>query len=392
MTTSLRMFAQRSRRSRRSLHIGFIAQGWAPDIGGIESHTADLVRELTARGHRVSALALDYSGRHVPYSTWVQADEGVHVTRMSYGYHDHDHLARVVHNREAEDVIALWAQERQPDLVHVHHLTGFGMGALARLRGEGLPTVMTLHDYWPLCPRGQMTRFTSEALGAEICTGLSPVTCGACLAASFPHLMPSHGAQLWGPYDGPPREDGRSREEHLVVPPGEDPDGLVAGRRTAYSIECLLCADLLVTPSERTRAIYAGICSSMGLGASAIQVVENGVDVGGLAAEVGRLRTAGRESGALVLGVVGSVLPSKGVLELCMAFAEADATGRFDPFGGLRLEIHGNLPAYHGERAYVEALLDLAEDTPGLEVMGPFAHGGLAKVLVRLDGVAAPSR
>ena len=50
------------------------------------------------------------------------------------------------------------------------------------------------------------------------------------------------------------------------------------------------------------------------------------------------------------------------------------------------------MPSYHGQTGYVDALEVLAEATPNLELMGPFEHGGLARVLAGLDAVAAPSR
>jgi glycosyltransferase involved in cell wall biosynthesis len=89
------------------------------------------------------------------------------------------------------------------------------------------------------------------------------------------------------------------------------------------------------------------------------------------------------------LGIVGSVLPSKGVLELALAFAELRAAGRAS---NLTLEVHGNMPPYHGDGSYVERLVALGESTEGLVIAGPFEHGGLGAVLSGLDGVAAPSR
>jgi len=395
MTPMLQKLARTLLRQPKPMHIGFIAQGWEPDVGGIESHTADLVRELAARGHRISALVLDYKGLAEPFGVTTDFIGPAHVTRMSYAYHDHNRLAQVVRNRKAEEVAAIWLHKRQPDVVHVHHLTGFGMGTLPRLRGEGASLVMTLHDYWPLCPRGQMVRHTEQALDAEICGGLNPAACGACLAKSFPHLMPSRGAELFGPYDGPAGPNGVPLEEPLCVEPGGDPDAVVADRRTAYAIESLGCADLLVTPSARARQVYTDACASMGFDGSKIRVVENGINVGGMRPKVLKLRKQRPDeqlSMSPVLGVVGSVLPSKGVLELAMAFAEAQKEGRFKPTGGLRLEIHGNLPPYHGETAYIDALRKLEDETPGLDVRGPFFHWDLPRILARLDGVAAPSR
>lgn len=378
--------------SLKSLHVGLVAQGWKPDVGGIESHTADLVRELMGLGHRVSVLALDYSGLTENYGITHDVLDGVHVTRMSYNYGDHNNLARMVRNKRAEEVVAGWLKMRQPDLVHAHHLTGFGMGALARMNGEGVPTVMTLHDYWALCPRGQMVRFAKKPLEGEICGGLNPDVCGRCIGASFPHLMPSHGATMQGPWDGEDPNGSDADLPYLTAMQGQDPDGLVAAHRTAYAIECLKCADLLITPSAKTRQIFTEICDPMGLDGNLIRIVENGVDVAGLAEEVQRLREESPRQGPLVLGIVGSVLPSKGVLELAMAFAEGQGRGRFRSAPGLRLEIHGNMPSYHGQTGYVDALEVLVEATPNLELMGPFEHGGLARVLAGLDAVAAPSR
>ena len=121
-----------------------------------------------------------------------------------------------------------------------------------------------------------------------------------------------------------------------------------------------------------------------GLALESIEVVENGIEVGELAAEVARLRGPAR-GGPLVLGVLGSALPSKGVLELCRAFAS-------EPIEGLRLEVHGNLPPYHGDSSYVDELKELAHTTAALEVHGPYSRDQLPALLARLDAVAAPSR
>lgn len=40
----------------------------------------------------------------------------------------------------------------RPDLIHVHHAEGFGISALEVAAGWGLPLVITLPDYWLLCP------------------------------------------------------------------------------------------------------------------------------------------------------------------------------------------------------------------------------------------------
>jgi glycosyltransferase involved in cell wall biosynthesis len=360
----------------KPMHIGFVSQGWSPDVGGIESHTADLVAELQRLGHRVSALCLDYSGRQEPFGTTRETVLGVEVTRMSYCYHDHDALSMLVRNRSAEEVFGAWLGRHAFDLLHIHHLTGFGLGVLATAKAHGVPQLMTLHDYWPLCPRGQMMRFDGV-----ICRGLDPEVCGTCIAKTFPHVMPSTGALSYGPFDAVD-ESGRplGRPEQLVAR-----DEVVAARRTGFAIQALAGVDCLAAPSARTREIYCEV----GLAQEQIVVVENGINVEGLRAEVAGLGKLDEGDRVVRLGIVGSVLPSKGVLELAHAFAELRSTDRA---AHLSLEVHGNMPAYHGDSSYVDQLVELAKTTPGLKICGPFGHGGLAAILKRLDGVAAPSR
>lgn len=343
----------------RGLALGLVGQGWFPDIGGVESHTRDLARELGARGHRLHALALDTRAGLEPFALATEMLEGVAVTRMAYRYHDHRALADLVRAPRAEERARQWADAAGLDLVHVHHASGWGLGLLAALRTARRPVVLTLHDYWPLCPRGQMLR-----TDGEVCAEATPERCAPCLRATWPHLMPSGSGEHRGPRGEAPADDAAA-----------------ADARTRFALECLTNADRLFTPSAATRAVFA----RAGLDARAIDVVENGVDVGELTRETARLRALQPARNELRLGVLGTVLPSKGALELARAFVAARVPG-------LTLEIHGALPSYHGDTRYVEELRALAAREPLVRVHGPFAYTELAAILARLDGVAAPSR
>jgi glycosyltransferase involved in cell wall biosynthesis len=333
--------------------------GWAPDVGGVESHTHELASELRRRGHRVAAFALDFGDGREPYSTATKEHEGVRVTRLAYRFHDHRALADLVVRPRANAAVAAWARAEALDLVHVHHASGHGLAIVPGLAQAGIPVVVTLHDYWPLCPRGQMLR-----TDGAVCAAAEPARCAPCLAETWPHLMPSRGGEGRGP-----------RGETL-----ED-DARVAEARTAFALDCLRAARALFTPSAATRAVFV----RAGLSEKRIFVVPNGVEVEGLAREVSRLRALEPARTGLRLGVLGTVLPSKGALELAEALVAADVPG-------LTLEIHGNQPSYHGNTRYVEALRALAARESRVRLHGPFMHADLARILASLDGVAAPSR
>ena len=346
---------------RTGLDIGFLCAGWPPDIGGVESHTQDLARALKTRGHRVHVFCLDSSSAHEPFTTRTDHIDGVEVRRLAYAYGDHDRLASVVVNARAEDAIHGWLAETPCDVVHVHHLTGFGMGALRALSDIGAPCLMTLHDYWPLCPRGQML-----SADGEVCKRPEPDVCAACLSATWAHLMPSGTGLSTGP-----------QGEHLID------DSMAAAKRTEFALEMLGLPDRLVTPSQAALDVYA----RAGVPSESLVVCENGIETSELAAAVARERASrtSSENEGVTLGILGTVLPSKGVLELARTFAAAKVDG-------LKLQIHGNMPTYHGDDSYLTELNQLGESTANLSIHGPFARAELPAILASLDGVAAPSR
>lgn len=337
------------------LDVGLLCTSWTPDRGGVLSHTEDLARALIVRGHRVAILCLDTRGgdsleisdEQVPLSG---GGGEVQVRRVRYAYGDHARLMDLMVHDRLRDVVLGWLAETPCDVVHVHHVTGFGGSAIRAIHDVGQPLVMTLHDYWMLDPRGQLFTPGSGALDP---TDLP--TLAQDLVATWPHL-----------FDG-------------------DADGQLKDVRAfrAEALDCLSLPDLLFTPSAAARAVYE--CA--GVEAGRIAVVENGVDVDAIANAVraARVDKDAAQHEELRLGVLGSVLPSKGVAELAEAVHEA-------AIDGLVLEVHGDLTPYHGHDGHLIRLREIAADAPDrVRLVGPFEREALSQVLARLDGVAVPS-
>ena len=101
----------------------------------------------------------------------------------------------------------------------------------------GRPLVVSLHDYWLLCPRGQMLRNDGV-----VCEAPLAATCGACLAATWPHLMPSKSGEARGP-----------RGESIVS------DAQAASARTQHALEMLALSARVFAPSAGQRALSATI-------------------------------------------------------------------------------------------------------------------------------------
>jgi glycosyltransferase involved in cell wall biosynthesis len=322
------------------LDIGFLCTGWVPDRGGVQSHTDDLAQALIARGHRVAVLCLDTRPGREPFGLSNTVERGVRVRRVAYGYGDHRGLFDLFHHARLADVVLGWLAETPCDVVHLHHLTGFGTSALRAVHDVGQPLVTTLHDYWLLDPRGQLFTPGRGRLDPRDLGGLARD-----LAATWPHL-----------FQGP-----------------ESPRELV-GRVRTEALAALALPDALFTPSAAARAVF----EAAGVPAGRIAVLQNGV----ARPAVPRAPREGAES--FRLGVLGSILPSKGVAELAEAVESAAVPG-------LVLEVHGDRVPFHGSTEHLDRLDAVAARCPAVRVVGPFERERIGDVLARLDAVAAPS-
>ena len=341
------------------LDICLVVHNWPPHgYGGVENHSSTLARELRGRGHRVRVLAMDGRPGQEPFEVRDEDYDGFPIRRVAYAYQNLGALADLVRHPQADALARDWLQAGPCDVVHVQHLTGWGMSLLDVVRGLNLPLVMSLHDYWPLCPRGQMLRIDNT-----VCVDVIPERCSPCISKTWPHLLPSQGARCEGPSGKPLVDDDAASKD-----------------RTDYAVACLEKAHRLISPSARTREIYV----RNGVSASRVEVIENGLAVRELAESVLEERASvSRDDGQVHFGILGASQPSKGGLEFAQIFASLDLPNA-------HLHIHGSLPPYHGDDSYVRDLQEFAESQDRVHVHGPFPS--LPKVLASLDVLVAPAR
>lgn len=318
------------------LDVGFLCASWWPAAGGVETHTRALARGLAERGHRVHVLCVERDGSLEPWKTVEEEREGVAVRRLGVG--QPARLLELVHDPRAMDAVLAWLAEVPCDVIHAHHTSGLTPSALQAVADMGRPLVLGLHDHWLLCPCGQPLHDVHD-----------PAARLACARRFWPALVP----------DG---EAGAAAERERFE------------RARAYAA----LAHRVVAPAPGVLAAH-GVAAPRGL------VIEHGFDADGLRAAVEAERArAPRDDGELRVGVLGAVLPAKGVGVLARALREVEAPG-------LVVEVHGPEASYHGERAHLEELHALAAADARLRLCGAYAADDLARVLARLDVVAAPA-
>ena len=344
------------------MHVLFVTASYLPEsVGGVELHVAGLARALTAQGHRATVFAR--TGRPgLPHlQTVTEEVAGIEVVRLSNTFEDATRFERMLSHPGIDDAFDRVLTRVRPDVVHIHHLTCLSTTLVERAKRAGVPVMMTLHDFWMGCPRGQ--RVTA---GLDLCPTIRLTKCLPCLRELWPHLL------------------GRGRQPDLPAEERDAADLSLLEQYHANILATLGSLDRLATPSRFMRDMYI----DYGVPPEKLTVVENGLPLSGAAAlHIAPRRPAERAPGApLRIGYIGSVMPSKGVH---LALEAVRLLG--DP-AALRLDIWGEVLPFHNDRTYGERLESLRRGWErAITLHGRYENADLPGILAGLDVLVVPS-
>lgn len=301
-----------------------IAHGVYPYVnGGVEIYTYLLSRELIRRGHQVAVASPASAANRgnalmsgVPLYPMPDSERNL----FEAGPSQKD-------KRLAWSSLQKTIHEFQPDVIHIQHLLHMGWQALAKIERLGIPFVMSLHDYWFLCPRIQW-----------LCQGSAPVCARQCLG-----IRPFQGFRLLGAC-------------------------CWVWRRRRRCVDLLnRIRTPLLAPSRRSRDIF----KQSGVTPDRITIHPLGIDVQAFQ------NSAGRRQERIRFAYFGSVYPAKGVEILVRAFKKLRSKAE--------LHIHGD-----GSIDALDKLQGLSSND-SLWFHGPYEHRDLPALLSQVDVVVAPS-
>ena len=143
--------------------------------GGSESYAFDVAQRQRARGLRVEVLS---GSKHWQPQVTVERDEvdGLPVHRLHRDDLYFDHHVKMWHP-EVEARFVQMLRELRPAVVHVHHWVRLTCNLVELCWRNGVPAVVTLHDYYTSCPRAFRRRAGDEACRRP----LSAASCGTCV-------------------------------------------------------------------------------------------------------------------------------------------------------------------------------------------------------------------
>ena len=381
------------------MRILVVVHGFPPAAqGGSEVYAHAHARTLAALGDDVLVLTREQDPDRPEYAVREDQGDGLRVVRVNNTFRNTRTFEETYANGTIDAIASRIIDDFRPDAAHIHHLTCLSTGIVHLLAARRIPAILTLHDYWLMCHRGQLLD-----VDYRVCNDTG--ACASCLG-------PAGGAgslQFLG------ARAVRAIEEHLPAAPAK----LV--RRAAVDVAAVVSRGRASADRERQRTAHMrAVCDQIahfiapsrcmrdrfvafGVARDRITVADYGFDRDAFRnvarpfppplrfgetrrslGEGGQGRDGGGpERAALRLGFLGSLMVSKAPHVLLEAVSTL-------PRGSVSVDLYGAHTAYHGDDSYRRQLEPLL-DQPDVHMHGPIAHDAVASALASIDVLVVPS-
>lgn len=330
--------------------------------GGAEYRALRTAHWFQSHGHTARLICVESILEAEP----VRADSevnGLFIRRLSFDHRAFDDGRWQYDNPLVEQRITEFLSERRPDVFHL--FSGYLMTAAAirAAHAAGVPIVISLTDFWFLCPRITLLRSDNT-----LCPQPpdDPMGCVRCLAEQSRRFR-------WPARVAPPMADALWRTLGATLPVAHARRRAMQDRRHILS-QALAEADALVCPSRFLHDLFR----RRGIAADKLIVMRQG-----LATPPPALQRA-RDPRHLTIGYSGQIRHHKGLDVLIRAAIELARQGY-----SFTLAIYGNESV---DRRYTASLKRLAGRVDWLEWRGVYAPEQIWDALTGLDVIVVPSR
>ena len=344
------------------MRILIVAHGYPPThSAGAERRAERQARWFASHGHQVAVVAVE--NLNSTADPRKENQDGIEVTRLSLDLHAADEgLVASYDPRGVRSVVAACIADHKPELVHV--ISGYLIGrpAMRAARDAGLPTVITLTEFFFLCWRLNLIQPTGRA-----CSG--PDTLEKCAVCWFEQQRRYKWLSLTAP--------ALARVYWSMAirrPVARDLTGRLDERRRKL-LETLDWADAIISPSRVLEQTFA----RHGVPVAKFRFMRQGLSI----PQPLPTRLA-RSSPDLRLGYLGQIKPHKGVDLVVSAVRQLVAEGV-----AISLDLWG---AEHEDPDYVRRLKRSSVNCARIRWRGQYTGGQSWQVLAGLDAVVVPSR
>jgi glycosyltransferase involved in cell wall biosynthesis len=338
---------------------------------GAELRALDAAAWLRKNGHEVSVVCVERIDQGPETGLQWEDDvyEGIPVRRLSYDLSRADDRFRWEYdNPWIEGALGETLDEVRPDVFHLFSGYLMGAGALRAAKARALPVVVTLNDFWFLCPRINLQRPDGKLSAPD---RFDPQACARCKFEekrrfrSFARAFPGAADWLWGNAFRSPagvttafaEMEDRFRQRNQVL------------------VGMLEQVDALICPSRFVLEAF----QSRGIAPAKLFLNTHGIDSTGWTPLSAGAPDPDR---GLRIGYLGQVEPHKGVHLLLEAFSTLRSSVP------LSLAIYGSPPA---SEQYQSTLDRLAGGDRRIRMHGRYEPQQLGQILSQIDVLAIPS-
>jgi GT2 family glycosyltransferase/glycosyltransferase involved in cell wall biosynthesis len=354
------------------LDVLLVLHAFPPEtMAGTEVVTLSLARELARRGHRVTVLHRTGDPGQPEGTITETAYDGLRVLRLAR--HDRSRtLAETDRDAGVDAAFRELLQREAPDVVHFQHLLHLSARLPLICREQGVPSILTVHDFWFRCPKVQLIRDDGRLcagppplLGCAVCLDGRPGEIDALARLSRPLARPLQALATSSFPAAAHRLPGGARMVHLAQ----------VAERPARMMQTLLAPDFVIAPSRfmKEKMVEAGVPAKL------LIVSDNGMETAWL--ETYRPRVS---DGRVRFGFVGSLVWYKGLEVLARAFALLG-----DPRA--ELHVHGDGESAAELREVAARARAAAGASPSVVFHGAFTPSRLGEVLGSIDVLVVPS-
>jgi glycosyltransferase involved in cell wall biosynthesis len=317
---------------------------------GSEVYTQGLSQALAAR-HEVHVFTRQENAFLPEYAVQRETDPSdpritLHVINMARARDGYRHPG-------VDDAFAALLDRVRPEVVHVGHLNHLSTSLVFPARHRHIPVVLTLHDYWLMCPRGQFIQMypRDPTDNWAVCGGQDDHKCAVRCYSRYFGGSPEH------------------RDADTAYWTGW------VGRRMAHVREVCEAVDVFIAPAMYLLRRFR---DEFGIPEEKLVYLDYGF-------HLDRLKRRERAEGEpFTFGYIGTHIPAKGVDQLIRAFAEID--------GAPLLRVWGRDRGV--ETAGLKALaLELPGSAGGrVQWMGEYRNPDIVpEVFNRCDAIVVPS-
>jgi len=341
-------------------------------VTGTETYTFELAASVKKLGHRVGVLCCEHGFSEGVPDGGVLRDEygGLPVTRFCCNPRKWKRPELCEYfNPEFGRMSLDFFREEKPDLVHFTHNSLLSTSVIDSAKELRIPTVLTLTDFWYICPQMQLLRANGQCEGPRgdlrclDCFYLANV--GSDVTAPLRRLLPA-----------PLRRKAEAlrevvRKKIIITLKGKDKFNRAILDRPDFLKQKMGLIDVVIAPTKFLRDMFV----KAGYEKERFRLINFGINLDLLH---GKEKAA---SALLRVGFIGTLREHKGAHILLEALAEISCDD-------VEVQIYGSREQYP---EYAARLKSLAAADERVRFCGTFPREEIGNVFANIDVLVMPS-